>query len=708
MSKSRRSYMIPLLLIAWWSVIGLVNYFWLAQDTVPPYHDSLNHLKSSLRYYHVLQDQGLTPRGLAALLDVDKYYPPLAPLAASMFYFVFPPDMDSAIWILNQLFLALLLVGVYRLGARLVAPEGGLLAAVVVTSFPVITLQSRIFMLDIPTMAMTAWAIYGLLRTENFQRPGPSVLFGALAGLATLTKWTSLFFIFLPLTYVLIQAFKSEDRLKRGRNVLGAFAVWLLIILPWFTAHLSNLLVMSSKFGYSVAVKKGDPPIFTAPSLFFYARVLPRDIHFLWLLFFAVGTVFYFRDELKKNPILILWILGGYAILTLIRNKDIRYCMPYLPAVALIATGWIKYPRWNPWILRGGVMLLCLFTIGNSYWAFPPRHEAWHLKDAFEFIKTQKSFHPRPRVRVVPDLEEFQRHGFEYYSVLERYPLDVTTWVRFPTFTDFIVTKTGDQGFADDPVGVMQAIQRDPEGFEAVFKKKWERPLPDGSTAQIYVRDITPVSGITPDRFIQRFKASLKSYLGRYVRDPQGWVIRVEPFSNRDTLSGRFRRVTFSIDSARVASKHDRRPSLVVRDLGMELSDLTVNPYKLLRDGQFEIISLMDATPHFKIAQNDLNAYLAGLKGGFHPKVEFQDNTFRLQVPSKGWIPALDTTVEPTLVNGKNIGYIFLEFRVGGIRLPAFIPQVLTAKFNPALKPMPCRMHLRTLKIANGEILLNE
>jgi len=707
MSEFRRSFYIPILLFGWWLFWGLTNFYWLTQDTVPPSHDPLNHLKSSLRYYHVLQGQDHSTGGLAALLNVDNYYPPLAPLVASVFYFLLPPDFDTATWILNQLFLGLLLVAVYRLGTRLYSPEIGLLAAVVATSFPIITIQSRMFMLDIPTTAMTAWAMYGLLRTEDFQRLGGSILFGLFAGLATLTKWTSLFFIILPLIYLVVQALRAEDRIKRGKNILAAFAAWGLIILPWFMTHFSNLLVMSSKFGYAVAVKEGDPAVFTAQSLFYYFRVLPRDLNILWLAFFLVGIFFYIRDDLKRSPILLFWIVGGYAVLTLIRNKDPRYIMPFLPAVGLVAIGWFKNFHWKPWITRWGVIGLCLYTVMATYFASPPHREAWPLKEAFEFIQTQRSYHPRPRVRVIPDTAEFERHGFEYYSELTRYPLEVTTWVRFPTFTDFVVTKTGDQGEAHDPVDVMEAIQRDPEGFDAVFKKKWEWPLPDGSTAQIYIRDITPVSGIAPPAFIDRFKSALMGYLGQYVKDPQGWTIRVEPFSDRDTLSGRFRRVSFSMDSARVGSKSDGRQSLMVRDLGMELSDLTVNPYKLVRNGEFEIISLMDATPHFRITQTDLNDYLSSLKGAPHSDVEFQDGRLRIHTDPKGWIPRLDLALEPTLVNEENIGYNFLQFHVGGLWLPAFIPQVLTAKFNPALKPMPCRMHLRTLRIEHGEFILN-
>ncbi len=707
MDKLMKRYQIPLLLMAWWFFLGLINLYWLNRDTLPPDWDPAKHLTSSLRYYHVLQDPGDFKSRLTALLNVDDYYPPLAPLAASLFYFVLPSDSDTATWILNQLFLALLIVATYRLGSRLYSAEIGLLAAMAVTSFPIITAQSRIYMLDLPITAMTALGVYALLRTEHFQDRVASILFGLIAGLATMTKWTFLFFILLPLTYALAKALMAENRLTRLKNGLAVFAVWGIVALPWFIAHFSSLIFTSIKFGYSVGVRKGDPEVFTTSSLFYYATILPTQILWPWLVCFFIGLFFYFRRDFKKDPVLILWILGGYAILTLLRNKDGRYIMPFLPAVALIATGWLARFDWRVWIKRSVVIALGLYAMEVALYMNPPGHEIWPMEEAVAFVQTQKSYHPLPRLRAVPDSAYFERHGFEYYAEAARFPLDVTTWVRFPTFTDFVVTKTGDQGVQHDPVEIMEGIERDPEGFEAVFKKKWERPLPDGSLGRIYVREITPVSGITPVAFIQKFESALAQYIAQYVKEPEGWTVSVEPLSDRDTLTGRFRKVSFSMKSAQVNRKSVGGDPLTLRDLGMELSDLTINPYKLLRDGDIEIISLMEATPHLMITEADLNRYLSSLKGGLHARVEFQEGKVRIHGKSTGWIPQLDLDLEPKLVNDENIGFEFLRFRIGGLWVPTLIPQILTAKFNPALKPMPCRMHLRTLRSDHGRLILN-
>jgi len=707
MNKLLKRYQIPLWLTAWWLFLGLINFYWLNHDTVPPDWDPAKHLTSSLRYYHVLQDPGDHHNRLTALLNVDDYYPPLAPMAASLFYFIFPSDPDTAAWILNQLFLGLLIVATYRLGSRLYGSETGWLAAIAVTSFPIITAQSRIYMLDLPITAMTALGIYALLRTEHFQYRGASILFGLIAGLATMTKWTFLFFILLPLTYALAQALTAEDRWPRLKNSLAAFAVWGIVALPWFVAHFSSLIFTSIKFGYSVGIREGDPEVFTMSSLFYYATILPTQILWSWLVCFIIGLFFYFRHDLKKNPAIILWFLGGYAILTLLRNKDGRYIMPFLPAVALIATGWLSRFDGRVWIKRSAWIALGLYAVGVALYMNPPGHEIWPMEEAVAFLQTQKSYHPLPRLRAVPDSAYFERHGFEYYAEAARFPLDVTTWVRFPTFTDFVVTKTGDQGIQHAPVEIMKEIERDPEAFEAVSKKKWERPLPDGSVGRIYVREITPVSGITPEAFIRRFESALARYIAQYVKDPEGWTVGVEPFSDRDTLTGRFREVRFSMTSAQVNRKSDGGEPWIVRDLGMELADLTINPYKLIRDGEVEIISLMDATPHMTITEADLNRYLSGLKGKFHPEVEFQEGKVRIHAASKGWIPKLDLDIEPHLVNEENVGFEFRRFRIGGLWVPTFIPKILTAKFNPALKPMPCRMHLRTLRSDHGRLILN-
>jgi len=702
-----KRHRIPLSLFAWWLFLGLINFYWLTRDTLPPDWDPAKHLTSSLRYYHALQNPGDHAGRLAALLNVDDFYPPFAPLIGSFFYFILPSNSDTATWIYNQLFLALLIMATYRIGSRIYSEETGLLAAVAVTSFPIISAQSRMYMLDLPITAMTALGILALLRTEHFKRRGPSVLFGLAAGLAMMTKWSFLFFILLPLAYSMANALMAKDRGLRMKNGLAAFAIWGMVALPWFLAHFSSLIFTAFKFGYSVGIREGDPEVFTPRSLVYYATVLPNQMLWPWVLCFLIGLFFYFRHEFKKEPCLILWILSGYLILTLLRNKDGRYILPFLPAVALIATGWLTRMNWRTGLNRMLLAALGLYAVGLSLFMNPPRVESWPMEEAVAFLQTQKSYHPVSRLRAVPDSAYFERHGFEYYAEAARFPLDVTTWVRFPSFTDFVVTKTGSQGFQHDPVDIMEGIDRDPESFEAVFKKKWERPLPDGSLGRIYVRDITPVSDITPEAFIHRFESALFRYVSTYVKKPEGWTVTVEPFSERDTLSGRFRQVHFSMKSAQVNRKSAGGDPWIVRDLGMDLSDLTINPYKLIRHGTIEIISLMDATPRLTVNEADLNRYLSGLKGWRSPKVEFQDGRVRIHAASKGWIPKLDLDLEPYLVNGENIGFAFRRFRAGGWRVPNFIPQILTAKFNPALKPMPCRMHLRTLRSDHGRLIIN-
>jgi Dolichyl-phosphate-mannose-protein mannosyltransferase len=703
-----KKYHFPLLLIGWWLLLGLSNAVWLHVDTRPPDWDPFKHLTSSLRYFHVLQGPQDLGHRILAVLNVDDYYPPLGPLAVSIFHFMTPLNPDAATWILNQLYLGILLFAVYRLGKQLYSPPTALLASVAVTSFPAILMQSRIFMLDLPITAMTALGIYAFLRTEDFGRTGASIRFGLAAGLATMTKWTFLFFIFLPMLYSFLQICRKEDRFIRLGNLAAAMALWGLVTLPWFVSHFSSLIFTSIKFGYKAGIHEGDPEIFSLPSLTYYLGLLPDEMLLPWFLVFMVGLIFYFRRDVKKNPILMLWIIGGYVILTLLRNKDDRYGMPYLPALALIATAWLM--RFEGIFNKLGWFLaaLSLYSVVHVFYFHPPVHETWPIQDAFEFIRTQKAHHPRPRVRVVPDTPYFERHAFEYYAERERYPLDVSTWVRFPTFTDFIVTKTGDQGVEHDPVKVMERIQQDPEGFDAVFKSKWEKPLPDGSVGRVYVRDVTPVSGIAPDIFISRFKDALTRFIAPYVKDPQGWTVEVQPYSESETLRGRFRTVRFSMNLATFNDRSRGTNPLTARDLGMELSDLTINPYKLVRDGNLEIISLMEATPRITVREADLNSYLSGLKGRWHAETEFHDGRIRIHSAFSGWIPSLDIELEPFLVNEENLGFVFRRVRVGVFWFPTFLPEILTAKFNPVLKPMPCRMHMRKLRVEHGEFILND
>ncbi len=662
-----------------------------------------------MRYHNRLADffgGRATIRGTAdALLRVDDHYPPLAPLVTSPIFGLHDSDPRIPTFLLSQAALALLLAATYGLGKRFASEETGVLAAMAVAAFPLVSSQSRTFMLDLPDAAMTALSLLALWRCDRFRRPGSSLLFGVAFGLALLTKWTVVFFVAAPLAFELFQTFRQPDRRVRLRNAGSAIVVASALALPWYLAHLWNLVRDSSKFSYDVGVREGDPPVASARSLLFYASSLPAATLLPWTLLFAAGVADRARDRFRKGAMLFLSIAAGWVILTLIRNKDSRYVIPLLPSVAIVGASVLERIRFSFRAKAALVISLAAISLWLTWKREPPVREEWPVREAVAFLRTQSI--ARPRLRVVPDWPYFERHAFEYEAEAARFPLDVGLWFRFPTFTDFVLTKTGPQGERSEPASIMRAVD-DPRGdFRLLFKPVWEHALPDGSVSRIFARDVTP-SEASPEEIVRALRSAAIDLADRYFGQMEDARVEVDPDSGNEIRSGRFRRVRVRIARAVIRGRRPGSPSLPVENVRLEARDLAVNPYRLLREGKLEVLSLGEVLPSVEVSEKDASDYLRAALRDESGRLTFSRGEISIQARPGRSSPVVALTLMPRIVAGENIAFSISRFRFGGFPLPARLAEALAAGNNPILKPMPCRVRLDRLRIEDGLLALND
>lgn len=698
----------PSLLAAWWLLLGGVNALWLARDRRPPSWDPCNHLVSSLRYRHAIEDfaAGRLAAGAAAarILRVDDHYPPLAPLAAAILSLPLRASPDASTLILGQLALAILLFAVYRLGSELADPETGVLAAVAAASFLVFASQSRMFMLDLPDAAMTSLALLALWRAGDFSCWRPALVFGAALGAALLTKWTCVFFLWLPVGRS--HAVAARARWRNVARLFAALAAGAALALPWYAAHLWNIASDFGKFGYRVGEREGDPPVLSFRSLLYYAAQLPQVMGLPWFLLFLAGlagfAIAWRRGALRASSglFLALWAAGGWLVLTLLRNKDPRYLMPLLPALALLAAVGLRRLWSARRLLRFAAGAAALSTLALAWMADPPRQDEWPVPQAVAFLADVSAGNPAPRMRIVPDLPFFERHAFEYSAEELRFSLDVGTWFGFPRFTDFVIAKTGDQGDRPEPARIMEEALRPGSDFPLLFKPKWAKKLPDASVATIYAREITPVPGVSVEELVEDLRKAVAAEILSRAAEPRGLDVAIEPYSNEETLRGHLRKVTVRADSLSALPRR-RAAGLAVEDVRVELGDLTVNPYAIVRDGTLQVLALRELVPHVRVRESAANSYLASLEGS--PSLRFRGGLLEVSThPRRG--PAIELAIRPAVVHGDNIGFTVERCRLAGIPVPAWLIQLLASGNNPILKPMPCAVKLRSVH-ANGGVL---
>lgn len=174
-----------LLLVALIALHITINWRWLSTNVTCVGWDRMDHLVTTLVYNDILKRVNL--RSLFAALTWSNYYPPFVHLSVLPFYKIFGISMDTAVEV-NFVYLAILLLATYGIGCKLFHKGIGILAAFIVSTFPMIYAISRYFYIDFALTAMVALSIYLLLSTDGFRKRGYGLLYGLSLGLGMLVK----------------------------------------------------------------------------------------------------------------------------------------------------------------------------------------------------------------------------------------------------------------------------------------------------------------------------------------------------------------------------------------------------------------------------------------------------------------------------------------------------------------------------------------
>jgi 4-amino-4-deoxy-L-arabinose transferase-like glycosyltransferase len=175
------------------------NWNWVRTNVTLMGWDRSSHLAKTLIYNDVLREIDL--RSLFTAMTWPWNRPPVPFLTAVPFYRLFGISTDVAL-MSNVVYLAILLCSVYGIGRILFSRKVGLLAAFLVSFYPVLFGISRLSYVDYALTAMVALALYLLLKTDRFRHRRWSLVFGLCMGLGILTKWPFIAFAGAPIGYV--------------------------------------------------------------------------------------------------------------------------------------------------------------------------------------------------------------------------------------------------------------------------------------------------------------------------------------------------------------------------------------------------------------------------------------------------------------------------------------------------------------------------
>lgn len=354
--------------------------------------DGTHYLSKAVKYYRLFTTR---PEGFVKeLLTVPlQHRPPLYPFLGALLYLIFGVAY-SAFWLRfsNGLWVALTLWSTYKIGERLFSRRIGLSAIIIFLGFCSVFGYQRSTMSETAFIAVTAFAIWQLIRAEYFTNFKTSLWFGISLAMGLLVKTNFFFFLFLPVAFSFMVGLvrtSGKNRINMVGNFLFSILVAMAVSMPYYMANLSKIVDYMVTNQFYGPMWSSDKQYF-----FYYLFALHTDISTPYFLYFIIGLLLFpISFSLKKQQkigiiLILLWFLSGYLSHALmITQKDPRFMFAYYPAVALIASYWIFSVRKRGfrWLLVGIICLFALYDHWGTSWGWPRR---------FTFRKVFKTSNP--------------------------------------------------------------------------------------------------------------------------------------------------------------------------------------------------------------------------------------------------------------------------------------------------------------------------
>ena len=660
---------------------------WLAIDRHPPEWDHANHLERAL-----LCARDLKTGDVRSILERSSFYPPLVLCLTGAVSMVIP--VEAAAGVVMLAFVALGLAAVYGLGRVLAGRAVGLTAALLFATAPFVVYSSLRLQLDLPLAAMVALALAVLLATDSFTSRGPVLAFGVVCALGLLTKPTFALYVAPPAALVLIRG--------RRRALAGAalsMAVTVVLSLPWFGPRLLGLGAQLDARAFAQAAEAGHPDPLSLAGLMFYPRWLGYEIGLGAAVLLVIGAI---AAGVRRQWFLLVAGLAPFVALELVRNKNLRYTLPLVGAfVVLAALGLETLPvRFRRAVAAALVVLGALqvsavmLGVPHNVWlpglatrwvpASPAERADWRHREILALLDRERRGAPAT-VSVVPNVALFSVSNFRFYALRDGLDIRfVRAWDEAPLGVDFMVLKTGDQGptwTAEKSRRVGNRLAADAQ-LARVFPVIGEFPLPDGSTAVVRARRVPLVTSATPAALAAAIEAGLRRRLGEVARDVEGFEVHV--VHDDGILSGRVGRL--EVQAAAATIGEFARPGtarLRVRDFGLAVDDLLVNPWSALEAGRFEPLDagkvrLETAT----VGLDDLQSFVSGLKHFRRSTVSADGDRLAITVRQTG--PDVSARIRLLPAIDRPFALVAEGVRVGGVPVPDVLVNWVVRNFDPS------------------------
>jgi hypothetical protein len=447
------------------------------------------------------------------------------------------------------------------------------------------------------------------------------------------------------------------------------------------------------------------------------------------LMFIFASTFFYYifkKDQI--NWVVLCWALFPIVVFTFVDNKDLRYTMPSLPAMALITAvvlTQVKNISLRKVLYSFTGMITLATILYNGFIPKPaflpyfgrtnhPITQSWSinkiLDDIIEEAKPEKGEHLV--VRTLTNFAYFQRGAFRDFAAFRELPIVMKGVKRnVGEMTDFLITRSGDfSRQSANAINARNLFLKDP-ALTKTFKLFRSYPLPDGNKGLLYKFDMEPANDLLGVTNLEQIGKQLKVAFANYpiygVKNGVNMTVSIIPTDNpQDIFYGRYKSIRIKADSA-VCNK------VVIKNFELLFENVQINIYDLLLNGKFILFNLEKLTPRGTIDFDDLEKVASlAIKEKGTIKVIGSNNSLTVHAKyslPQGQILEGETKVNILFLPGEKIQHSFEYLKLGPLDIPTlFIRRITNAKMILTPTPgWPLSTNIQSLKIFPRKIEIN-
>jgi len=351
----------------------IANGIWLLIDRSMPSWDQAAYMRTTLQYQAAFDVGGIGELA-RSIFNTDPSHGPLLTVLLLPFVALFGAEQSSG------LLLNLLIAPVLYFAAGEIAYvvfrnwAARLLAIALVAMTPLLVGLFHTVLQDFLLVTLTTLSLLLLLKSEGFQRRGPTLAMAFTMGLGVLTKVTFPLFVIGPVLVVAVQVAAGWLASRRGEggarsfdlralaiNLGGAALIFVVVAFAWYGPNFTETLdyVRSTTSG-PLALGAGPSNPYTVDAVTrFTLGVINFNLSWVILLVGLVAVALNFErlralcaKPLSWTPLanlafLLAWAVIPYLSVALAKNKDVRLMAPAFPAVAILVAGAVCAVRWR-------------------------------------------------------------------------------------------------------------------------------------------------------------------------------------------------------------------------------------------------------------------------------------------------------------------------------------------------------------------------